>query len=50
MTDEITIKQPPYLFNKTQKLIDELENRLGAPLLTYWNSRRGSVCDNDVVA
>ncbi|NJD06269.1 MAG: hypothetical protein FIA97_07190 [Methylococcaceae bacterium] len=50
MTDEITIKQPPYLFNKTQKLIAELEERLGAPLLTYWNSRRGSVCDNDVVA
>ncbi len=43
------LKKPPVLFTETQKLIAELESKLGAPLLTYWNSRSGSVCNNDVV-
>ncbi|MFM8330812.1 MAG: hypothetical protein ACKN9T_03905 [Candidatus Methylumidiphilus sp.] len=50
MSEEIVIKQPPQLFGKTQKLIAKLESQLDAPMLIYWNSRRGSICDNDVVA
>lgn len=48
-SDRPEIKKPPVLFDKTQELITEIEAKLGAPLLTYWNSRGGSVCNNDVV-
>lgn len=34
--------------NKTQKLIREIESKLGEPLITYWNSPKGSICQNDV--
>jgi hypothetical protein len=44
------VKQPPILFNQTQKLIREITTLLGGPLIAYWNNPRGSVCDNDVVA
>jgi len=44
------IKQPPLLFNRTQKLIKALEHRLEGKLITYWNNPRGSICHNDVVA
>lgn len=44
------IKQPPVLFKKTQRIIHRLRDILQAPFLTYWNSHRGSVCDNDVIA
>lgn len=47
---EIPIKQPPVLFNKTQELIGKVEAALDAPLITYWNSPKGSLCHNDVVA
>lgn len=50
MNDETRIKQPPYLFDQTQELIARLEAILDAPLLTYWNGNRGSVCGNDVIA
>ncbi len=43
------IKQPPVLFKKTQKIISKLAGQLNAPLISYWNNRRGSVCHNDVV-
>src|SRR5690242_8021357 len=43
------INRPPVLFEKTQKIIAEIEAKMRAPLLTYWNSTRGSVCQNDVV-
>ncbi len=43
------IKQPPVLFEQTQAVIAKFEETFGAPLLTYWNNSRGSVCDNDVV-
>ena len=46
----IKIKQPPVLFSKTQAVIGELAQRLGGPLVAYWNGSRGSVCHNDVVA
>lgn len=47
---EIHYKQPPHLFDDTQRIIAELETRLNAPLLCYWNSHRGSICANDVLA
>jgi hypothetical protein len=43
------VKQPPLLFKKTQAIITRVEKMLGRPLLMYWTSQRGSVCDNDVV-
>lgn len=50
MEEEIKIKQPPLLFNQTQKIIDRIRQELNAPFLAYWNSPRGSVCGNDVIA
>ena len=44
------IKQPPVLFSKTQEVILKLSEKLGGPLITYWNNQRGSVCANDVIA
>lgn len=43
-TSEITYKQPPQLFDDTQKVIAQLESKLNAPLLCYWNATRGGVC------
>ncbi len=44
------LKQPSILFERTQRLITELEKALGGALLTYWNNPRGSVCHSDVIA
>lgn len=44
------IKQPPVLFKETQQTISRLESILGMPLVVYWNSFNGSVCQNDVMA
>lgn len=44
-----TLKNPPILFEKTQSVIRQIESKLGQPLLTYWNSPNGSICDNDVI-
>lgn len=43
-------KQPPVLFAKTQDVIDKISNVLGAPVITYWNNPRGSVCQSDVLS
>jgi hypothetical protein len=50
MEEKIEIKQPPVLFKETQNIVRGIEEILGGPLITYWNSHRGSVCDNDVIA
>lgn len=47
---EPKIKQPPVLFDRTQAVISQLSQRLGGPLIAYWNNPRGSVCHSDVVA
>ena len=47
---DIQVKQPPVLFGKTQEVISQLTTILGGPVITYWNSPRGSVCQTDVVA
>ena len=43
------VKTPPILFEKTQAILAQIEERLGEPLVTYWNSPSGSICGNDVV-
>ena len=42
------LKHPPILFDRTQKIIQQIEARLGQRLITYWNSPSGSICSNDV--
>jgi hypothetical protein len=42
------LKHPPILFDRTQKIIQQIETRLGQRLITYWNSPSGSICSNDV--
>jgi hypothetical protein len=43
------IQKPPVLFQQTQALIARIEAKLGGPLLAYWSSANGSVCQDDVV-
>jgi hypothetical protein len=43
------LKNPPILFAKTQKVIAQIEARLGERFVAYWNSPDGSICDNDVI-
>lgn len=45
-----TVKQPPMLFDKTQKLLKRIEKTCGRQVLSYWTSHRGRVCDADVLA
>jgi|SRR5437899_2809436 len=42
-------KNPPILYERTQKVIRQIEERLGERLITYWNSPSGSICSNDVI-
>ena len=44
-----TPKQPPMLFLQTQEIISQIEKFLDAPLITYFNSNSGSVCENDAI-
>jgi hypothetical protein len=48
-TPGATLRTPPILFEKTQKIIRKIESKLGEQLLTYWNSPNGSICNNDVI-
>jgi len=43
------VKKPPLLMKRTQPVIKRLAIKLGEPVLTYWNSTKGSICQNDVV-
>jgi hypothetical protein len=45
-----TIKAPPILFEQTQKLVATISKKLGAPLICYWNSVAGEICQNDAIA
>ncbi len=42
------LKNPPILFQKTQKILRQIEAKLQEPFITYWNSPNGSICDTDV--
>ncbi len=48
--NEVVFKQPPQLFSETQEILTKLSKILGAPVMSYWNSWRGSICANDVLA
>jgi hypothetical protein len=41
--------KPPVLIEKTRPVIERLSAALGEPVFTYWNSTKGSICQNDVV-
>src|ERR1700761_4440557 len=43
------LRVPPMLYEKTQKVIGQLEDELGEKVITYWNSSKGSICGNDVI-
>lgn len=40
--------KPPVLIERTQPVIQRLSTLLGEPVITYWNSTKGSICQNDV--
>jgi len=46
----VRIKTPPYLYKKTQAVIDRVQRKVDGTFLAYWTSTSGSVCDNDVMA
>jgi hypothetical protein len=50
MSKKVEIKRPPIKMLETQKVIERIQERLKAPLLCYWTSTNGSVCNNDTVA
>jgi len=46
----VKLKKPPILTAKTQKLLALLQAQLKLPVLVYWTSTGGSICQNDVIA
>jgi hypothetical protein len=44
------IRRPPVKFEETQAILEKLSTLLAAPVISYWNNPRGSVCHNDVIA
>jgi Serine dehydrogenase proteinase len=40
--------KPPMLMERTQPVFERLSRALGEPVITYWNSTKGSICQNDV--
>jgi hypothetical protein len=44
-----TASMPPVLMERTQPVIKRLSAALGEPIFTYWNSTKGSICQNDVI-
>ena len=47
---KVKIQRPPILTAKTQKLVAALQDKLKLPMLVYWVSTGGSICQNDVIA
>jgi hypothetical protein len=47
---KVKIQRPPILTAKSQKLVAALQNELKLPVLVYWVSSGGSICQNDVIA
>lgn len=50
MANNKEVFMPPVLFKETQEVVKEIEDRLQAPFISYFNSNAGSVCDNDANA
>lgn len=47
---KVKIQRPPILTAQTQKLVVALQQELQLPVLVYWVSSSGSICQNDVMA
>lgn len=45
-----SVAPPPLRFAESQKLISEISAHTGHPVIAYWTSVDGSVCNNDVIA
>jgi hypothetical protein len=45
----MTAAKPPILFDQSQALVAKIECLINEPLITYWNSRSGSICESDVL-
>ena len=45
-----TAAKPPMLIERTQPVLEKLAKVLGEPVITYWNSNKGSICQNDVAS
>jgi hypothetical protein len=45
----LVASKPPVLMERTQPVIERLSAALGEPVITYWNSTKGSICQNDVI-
>src|SRR5471032_901808 len=43
-------KRAPVLTEATQTIFARFEKEMGLPLLAYWTSAGGSICQNDVMA
>jgi hypothetical protein len=43
-------KRAPVLTKQTQAIFTQFEKEMGLPLLAYWTSSGGSICQNDVMA
>jgi len=46
----VKVKTPPFLYKKTQAVLEKIQKRVDGTFLAYWTSTSGSVCDNDVMA
>jgi hypothetical protein len=44
------IKSPPILTAKTQAVLEKIQAKLRMPVIAYWTSTGGSICQNDVMA
>jgi len=42
--------KPPMLIERTQPVLERLSNLLGEPVITYWISSKGSICQSDVAS
>ena len=47
---QVKIKKPPILTAKSQALLGSLQAELNLPVLVYWTSTGGSICQDDVTA
>jgi hypothetical protein len=45
-----TRKRSPVLTEASQKLMARLQEQMRMPVLVYWTSTGGSICQNDVMA
>lgn len=49
-TKRARVKNPPVLFQKTQRIVRKIQELVEGTFITYWNSESGAICGNDVQA